>query len=265
MQRQRNVGWTISLALLAAVIFTPYRAFKGEPVSQLFSSLYLSLHRPIWAVCFGWLVVSCATGHGGFIDRLLAYRFFRAPSALSYLAYLIHPVLMLYHTGNVRERVYLSHYLFLNTFLARTVLAFAAAYLLYVTVELPFAQLERYVFPRRNRSKTAATTIPCNATIGRPIHMIMHSESSSCGNCRKPLPDSGASSLLSGRTLSLGLSASDASVLHADSLHGPCGFYRPRTCDQPPIHSHPATSASFVTRTTSASSSSSASHRGTHH
>lgn len=51
----------------------------------------------------------------------------------------------------VRERVNLSHYQLLNTFLARCILAFSSAYAIYVLVELPFANIEKYIFPRKKQ------------------------------------------------------------------------------------------------------------------
>ena len=139
--------------MLSIVIFLPYESFLGEPTSLLFSSLYLSLHRIAWSFAFGWLVYACSTGQGYFINSILSFEFFSSLSSLSYLAYLIHPILMLYHTGMVRERVNLSHYQLLNTFLARVVLAFSSAFLLYVIVELPFGNIEKYLFPKSAKNK----------------------------------------------------------------------------------------------------------------
>ena len=143
--------------MLAIVIFLPHHSFQGEPTSLLFSSFYLSLHRIVWSLAFGWIVYACSTGQGYFINSILSYEAFTALSSLSYLAYLVHPILMLYHTGMVRERVQLSHYQLLNTFLARVILAFSSAYILYVVVELPFANIEKYIFPAaaRRRQKAA--------------------------------------------------------------------------------------------------------------
>lgn len=142
--------------MLAIVIFLPHHSFQGEPTSLLFSCLYLSLHRIVWSLAFGWIVYACSTGQGGFINSILSYEAFTALSSLSYLAYLIHPILMLYHTGMVRERVQLSHYQLLNTFLARVILAFSSAYVLYVMVELPFANIEKYLFPAAARKRQKA-------------------------------------------------------------------------------------------------------------
>lgn len=145
------------MALLATVIFLPHHSFQGEPTSLLFSCFYLSLHRIVWSLAFGWIVYACSTGQGYFINSILSFEAFTALSSLSYLAYLIHPILMLYHTGMVRERVQLSHYQLLNTFLARVILAFSSSYVLYVVVELPFANIEKYLFPgaARKRQKAA--------------------------------------------------------------------------------------------------------------
>ena len=121
-----------------------------------FSCFYLALHRIVWSLAFGWIVYACSTGQGYFINSILSYEAFTALSSLSYLAYLIHPILMLYHTGMVRERVQLSHYQLLNTFLARVILAFSSAYLLYVVVELPFANIEKYIFPGATKRRQKA-------------------------------------------------------------------------------------------------------------
>lgn len=148
--------WSICLALLAIVIFLPHHSFRGEPTSLLFSCFYLALHRIVWSLAFGWIVYACSTGQGYFINSILSFEAFTALSSLSYLAYLIHPILMLYHTGMVRERVQLSHYQLLNTFLARVILAFTSAYILYVVVELPFANIEKYLFPGATKRRQKA-------------------------------------------------------------------------------------------------------------
>lgn len=104
------LAWLASLSTMIAILFAPYSAFKGHQPSLTEAALYLSIHRTAWAIALGWLVFACSTERGGPINRLLSWSAFGPLSNLSYLAYLVHPLLMLYHTGRTRERVYFGHY-----------------------------------------------------------------------------------------------------------------------------------------------------------
>ncbi|XP_074593824.1 nose resistant to fluoxetine protein 6-like isoform X2 [Brevipalpus obovatus] len=166
------LAWLASLSTMIAVLFAPYSAFKGHQPSLTEAALYLSIHRTAWAIALGWLVFACSTDRGGPINRLLSWSAFGPLSNLSYLAYLVHPLLMLYHTGRTRERVYFGHYELFNTFLARTVMAVGLSYILYVTIELPFASLEKYInFLHKPRSQPGANR-EYNPSTGQMISVM---------------------------------------------------------------------------------------------
>lgn len=92
------------------ILFAPHDAFKGKKPTVTEAAIYLSVHRSAWAIALGWLVFACSTERGGMINKLLSWSAFGPLSNLSYLAYLVHPLLMLLHTGRTRERVYFGHY-----------------------------------------------------------------------------------------------------------------------------------------------------------
>ena len=96
--------------MMSLIIFAPHSAFAGTMPSLTEAAVYLSVHRTAWAIALGWLIFACSTERGGFINTLLSWNAFGPLSNLSYLAYLVHPLLMLFHTGRTRERVYFGHY-----------------------------------------------------------------------------------------------------------------------------------------------------------
>ncbi|KAI1303723.1 Nose resistant to fluoxetine protein 6 [Halotydeus destructor] len=146
------VAWVISFLTMALVNAGPLEAFRSNLPSLVNSSLYYAFARTAWAWAIGWIVFACATGRGGPINQLLSWSAFGPLSALSYLAYLTHPLLMLYHTGRVRERIYFGHYEMWSIFLSRMCMTFVLAYFVHVIIEVPFARIESYVFPKKNVS-----------------------------------------------------------------------------------------------------------------
>lgn len=119
------------------------------------SGIYYAFARTAWSWSIGWIVFACSTGRGGPVTAFLSWSFFNPLSNLSFLAYLVHPILMLYHTGRIRERIYFGHYELVNIFISRLVFSFALAYLVHVLIEVPFAGLESYVFPKKNKKPSA--------------------------------------------------------------------------------------------------------------
>ncbi|RWS07993.1 nose resistant to fluoxetine protein 6-like isoform X1, partial [Dinothrombium tinctorium] len=148
----QTLAWLASAFIMLFVIFAPYKAFRGFLPTVHHSALYLATHRTLWALAIGWLVFACSTKRGGIINKFLSWSAFGPLSSLTFLAYLIHPLLMVIHTGSIRERVYFGHYELLNIFLARTMMSFGLAYILFVLVELPFSSIEKYIFPQYSKS-----------------------------------------------------------------------------------------------------------------
>lgn len=83
----------------------------------------------------------------------LSWSFFNPLSNLSFLAYLVHPILMLFHTGRIRERIYFGHYELINIWVSRLVFSFLLAYFVHVMIEVPFASIESYIFPGKNKER----------------------------------------------------------------------------------------------------------------
>ncbi|RWS27315.1 nose resistant to fluoxetine protein 6-like protein [Leptotrombidium deliense] len=174
----QTFAWFASVFVMLFVIFAPYKAFAGELPSLQRSAFYLATHRVLWSFAIGWLIFACATNRASVINRFLSWKAFGPLSSLTFLAYLVHPLLMVLHTGNRRERVYFGHYELVNTFLARTVMSFGLAYVLFVFIELPFASLEKYIFAGHrtrkltvNKANSIQPVVTCTVSNQIKLHV----------------------------------------------------------------------------------------------
>ena len=136
----------------------PFEAYRSNLPSIIESGLYYAFARTTWSWCVGWIIFACATGHGGPVNAFLSWSPFGPLSNLSYLAYLVHPILMLLHTGRIRERIYFGHYELVNIFVSRLVFSFLLAYFIHILIEVPFASIEEYIFPSKRRSSSKNLT-----------------------------------------------------------------------------------------------------------
>lgn len=86
-------------------------------MNKVVSALYSGVARSVWSIGVGWVVFACTTGNGGkartikncvhnrnkftyyligIVNKFLSWRYFTPLSRLTYCAYLIHPLVIMY-------------------------------------------------------------------------------------------------------------------------------------------------------------------------
>ncbi|XP_035221631.1 nose resistant to fluoxetine protein 6-like isoform X2 [Stegodyphus dumicola] len=136
------VGWTLATLSALSAVYGLYG--PGDDIGV--RALYISGHRYAWALGIGWMTYACITGMGGIVNRILSWKAMIPLGNLSYLAYLIHPLVIIYRNASLRERVYYGHTELVFSFLATTVVSLFLAYVGYIAVEMPFSTLEGIIF-----------------------------------------------------------------------------------------------------------------------
>ncbi|XP_026467407.1 O-acyltransferase like protein-like [Ctenocephalides felis] len=116
------------------------------------SALYAGLHRFAWCVGTGWLIIACATGHGGFLNKLLSWRALVPLSRLTYCAYLMNGLIELYALATVRTGRYMSVYTLLSDCLSHLCLTFLGALILCVMFESPMHGLQKILIDKFMKS-----------------------------------------------------------------------------------------------------------------
>ncbi|EDQ84551.1 uncharacterized protein MONBRDRAFT_12668 [Monosiga brevicollis MX1] len=147
-------GWAVSAALLFIIIYcaTGFQARLFDyNFSQFEDAVWISLCRPLWALVLCWITYTSAMNAAGWVSDLLAAPFWLPVSRLTFNAYLIHPVVLNTFFNNLRQPIYYQDGVAINFFIGNTVMSYAAAGLVALLVEIPFAELEKVFTSRKWR------------------------------------------------------------------------------------------------------------------
>ncbi|XP_077505446.1 nose resistant to fluoxetine protein 6-like [Amblyomma americanum] len=139
----RLLGWLAAALVNMTVVFGVYNWNAYEAPSLSVAVAYAALSRTAWALGIAWMVVACATGNGGFINKVLSWRAFVPLSRLTYLVYLVHPLLILWHTAYLKKPFYTTQFFVGYVYLGHLFSAYCLSFSLSLTFESPFILLER--------------------------------------------------------------------------------------------------------------------------
>ncbi|GFU24626.1 nose resistant to fluoxetine protein 6 [Nephila pilipes] len=114
--------------------------------------LYAMLNRNIYTLFLAWFVIACVTGKAGFLPDLLSWKALIPAYRLSFLAYLLHLIVIYYHIGIVRERMYLSHEENIINYFGYLVSTFILAYFCYIFFQVPYMYLESLIIKKEVQS-----------------------------------------------------------------------------------------------------------------
>ncbi|XP_035683589.1 nose resistant to fluoxetine protein 6-like [Branchiostoma floridae] len=140
------VGWAVATATALAVLYGLYGTYHGTVMTNSENAFYLSVHRAVWGMALGWMVLACFYGYGGLVNTFLSWELWVPLSRLTYCAYLVHPM-VIYVAFYTREvTLHYSTLTVIYFFLGNLVLSYGLAFLVSVTVEAPLLGLEKIVF-----------------------------------------------------------------------------------------------------------------------
>ncbi|XP_052816345.1 nose resistant to fluoxetine protein 6-like [Mya arenaria] len=140
------LGWFLSFSVICTVIYSPYSDERNHILSLQESAAYLSLHRTGWGLAMVWIIVTCCTGHGGWINQLLSWRGFIPLSRLTYCAYLIHPLVMVTFYSSRRQLTYFTQFELIYLFLGHMTMTYGLSFIVSLVFEAPMMGLEKAVF-----------------------------------------------------------------------------------------------------------------------
>jgi len=137
------VGNMVAMLLMFLAVFGCYPFRAGLPVPFELIACYGGFHRLLWTLAVCWFIYVSQTGQGGVISSFLSADFFQPLSSLSFLVYLLHPIVILVHIAMTKERQQFDHFYMAVFYLGVLTMSNMAAYLAHIIVELPFAGIER--------------------------------------------------------------------------------------------------------------------------
>ncbi|KAI8518592.1 hypothetical protein Bbelb_046090 [Branchiostoma belcheri] len=141
--------WLVAAASAVAVLYSPYGVYQGTAFKTEHEHvLYVTLHRTVWGMALGWVVLACYYGYGGVVDIILSWKALVPLSKLTYCAYLGHLLVVLAVYLSRDLPIHFTSFSMIYFFLGHVTLAYAFAFLVSVAVEIPLVQLETIIFKR---------------------------------------------------------------------------------------------------------------------
>ncbi|KYN44570.1 Nose resistant to fluoxetine protein 6 [Trachymyrmex septentrionalis] len=142
--------WCFSSACNIITLLSLYDRLK---VSILASAIYMSLHRVFWAVGIAWIVIACATQHGGIVYQILSFKGWVPFSRLTYSAYLLNPIIVHSLRLQSEKSVHFEFLPMLTLCTGYFVFIYICSYVLSLIAEAPYILLMRETMQANNRRK----------------------------------------------------------------------------------------------------------------
>ncbi|XP_064458369.1 nose resistant to fluoxetine protein 6-like [Ornithodoros turicata] len=156
----RLLGWLVAGGLNLIIVFGAYDWNANDAPSLGVAILYGAFSRTVWALGIAWIVVACTTGNGGFINTILSWKAFIPLSRLTFLVYLAHPLLILWHTAYLKKPYYTTQFFTGYLFIGHLFVSYCLSFSLTLTFESPFILLERIITSKLGLSHAATSTSP---------------------------------------------------------------------------------------------------------
>ncbi|XP_076273409.1 nose resistant to fluoxetine protein 6-like isoform X6 [Rhynchophorus ferrugineus] len=138
----KSVAWSLVLVCMPSIILISH-VFHEETYeyNRLFSSLFVASHRWIWTLCIIWIVWSCHSGNGGFINTILSHDILKILGRLGYNLFLFHYVFQAAMQNSEKVPGYFSNFIALYMSAADIGLLILLAIPLTLCFELPFIRI----------------------------------------------------------------------------------------------------------------------------
>ncbi|GFW82418.1 nose resistant to fluoxetine protein 6 [Trichonephila clavipes] len=137
------IGWVSAVACNLTVMCGLYGYRNGEQMEMSLSAVYAAVHRLVWSLGISWMIFACFYGYGGFVNSILSWKFFIPCDRISALIYILHPLILLLHEGQLREKMYMGHFEQVMYATAYIVFTIALATLCYVICVAPYLFFEK--------------------------------------------------------------------------------------------------------------------------
>ncbi|GFT13903.1 nose resistant to fluoxetine protein 6 [Nephila pilipes] len=140
------VGWILAALSSASVVFATGFWYRVHRPSAFETLLYAAFYKVAFTGGVAWMTFCCITGHGGIINKILSWKVWRPMGKLTFLIYLIHPILQVSYIANFRTIQEFTHIQLILQGFGYFVMSMLLAVICNLLVESPFANLEKIIF-----------------------------------------------------------------------------------------------------------------------
>ena len=143
------LGWCLAIGTALTVVYGMYDYNKnGTVMSPTASGFYVSLSRTAWSLSLAWLVLACATGHGGPVNWFLSWKIWAPLGRLTYAAYIVHPIILVCYQLNLLTSLHFTDLTLIYIFVSNLIFTYLFAYVVSMAVEAPMMAIEKFLSKR---------------------------------------------------------------------------------------------------------------------
>lgn len=140
------LGWGCAIGLQLAMIYGIKDWHEHYEGVGAIGYVFAVTHRTAWAATVAYMIFATHFNLGGWIGQLLQWKALIPLSRLTFMTYLLHPLVMWYRNGSLRERIFLRHFPEMaNNVLSDLVFSYGAAYIATMLFEVPIINLEKII------------------------------------------------------------------------------------------------------------------------
>ena len=136
--------YLLCVTTLGYVTLSPYPAqLRPMEWSNLHNSLFIALSRPTFILSLMLLMVLLFTSERNLLMRIFSHEFWTPLARMSYIVYLIFPIMSSIMMSSITSSLVLSYYTMFQLISYCFLSSYLAAFVLYLTLEAPIKNLLR--------------------------------------------------------------------------------------------------------------------------
>jgi len=161
------IGWALAFGIAVATLYGKHGQANGHVWSQGTADFYEAMFRFSWSVSVAWVIFACVNGYGGPVNALLSWSAIIPLSRLTYMTYLIHPMVLTWFYQSRRDLIHFTHSQMVWYFLGNLCVTYGMAIIASLAFEAPMMGLEKVVF---HNAKTSSGPAPEPVNAAQPPH-----------------------------------------------------------------------------------------------
>ena len=140
--------WFYALIAAGVAVYGCYPSVNGHFMGRGASAMYNATFRVLWSTALAVLIILCAWGYGGALNRALGSNFWVPFARVGYTAYIIHVVLLWLWLNSAETTIRLTTINIAIQFSGIVTLVYCVAIVWSCLIEAPFIQVEKLIFAR---------------------------------------------------------------------------------------------------------------------
>ncbi|VDP69833.1 unnamed protein product [Echinostoma caproni] len=137
------IGCLVASVLTLSVVYGVYGHLSGTaPMSNMTASIYAALSRISFTIGIGIVIYLCATSWTPVIRSILCFSAFRVLARLTFCAYILHPIIILFWHYSLKETINMDYVYMTFVLFAVWSMSYLLAILFSAGTEIPVISFE---------------------------------------------------------------------------------------------------------------------------